>query len=264
MEAYGRTSNNNTSEGEVPLLDISLFEYGCDLIEGRRYYRMTVQVRVPDGVTFLWRVQRRLCKLRAGLHDVVKACLGDDAYGQHFHPEWRFPSHGSVPGTTERLKAWLKRLAQLISEKKVPEDVVARTLAFFVAPSFAPLELLKLATPWAYLVEEETLTLATYWLGSPIIGNPAGTCSFSPDSPNGSLEDARNEDYRIAMTTEELEDANLQRVRIQTAKLQRELYNLETVASFDQDFDPNGFAGSCDSGCVCGLHTDGCEYIDAR
>merc|ERR1711890_172880 len=113
----------------------------------------------PEEIDIIWRAQRRLCTLREGLRDDVKTRLGEEVYVEHFHPDYRFASYGHFPGTTQRLNAWLKRLASLINERKVPEDVVARTIGFFVAPSFSPEELLRLkpTVPWAELLEEEKL-----------------------------------------------------------------------------------------------------------
>mmetsp|Transcript_8539 Transcript_8539/g.22040 ORF Transcript_8539/g.22040 Transcript_8539/m.22040 type:complete len:344 (+) Transcript_8539:69-1100(+) len=91
----------------------------------------------PDVAPPLWhmecRTSVRLAQLRVGLHDLVKKQLGS-AYGRHFHGI-PFAHRGAPPGTTARLDAWCRRLAERINDKAFPPCLAAAALRFLRAPS---------------------------------------------------------------------------------------------------------------------------------
>lgn len=82
------------------------------------------------GRRVAWRAPRRLTQLRDALHGPVKALLGGEAYEQHFR-EAPFAKHFGPKGTTERLRVWLAKLAELVNGGALTPDLVAWTLAFF-------------------------------------------------------------------------------------------------------------------------------------
>eukprot|EP00933_Yihiella_yeosuensis_P043451 TRINITY_DN38245_c0_g1_i1.p1 TRINITY_DN38245_c0_g1~~TRINITY_DN38245_c0_g1_i1.p1 ORF type:complete len:396 (+),score=73.54 TRINITY_DN38245_c0_g1_i1:154-1188(+) len=86
-----------------------------------------------------WEAPRRLCHLRADLHDRLKydmeASQASQAsqYSSIFEGK-PFALHGAPKGTTARLSAWLQALAKAINEKQATPAQAAATLHFFYAP----------------------------------------------------------------------------------------------------------------------------------
>lgn len=79
-----------------------------------------------------WTCQKSLSELRSKLHDHVKKELGTD-YKTHFQ-DTRFAHHGGLPGTTKRLDAWFKTLANVASEGHLKNDLLAVFLDQLQAP----------------------------------------------------------------------------------------------------------------------------------
>eukprot|EP00931_Biecheleriopsis_adriatica_P073641 TRINITY_DN47884_c0_g1_i1.p1 TRINITY_DN47884_c0_g1~~TRINITY_DN47884_c0_g1_i1.p1 ORF type:complete len:203 (+),score=46.95 TRINITY_DN47884_c0_g1_i1:55-663(+) len=120
---------------EEPLLTIEL--QGHSEVNGHTLYEMHCRhcwvikgQEQPNQLT--WTARARLADLRAQLHDPIKEELGSQ-YGKFFHGV-SFASHGGVPGTTNKLKAWLARLASTISAGETTPSIVCRTLRFLQAP----------------------------------------------------------------------------------------------------------------------------------
>jgi len=86
----------------------------------------------PDGRK-TWSVKRRLEHLRTHLHDRVKADLGQETYDRRFGST-RFAHRLGVPGTTERVNAWLATLAGHVNAGRVPPMVCAQLMRFLAAP----------------------------------------------------------------------------------------------------------------------------------
>lgn len=79
-----------------------------------------------------WTCQKSLSELRSKLHDHVKKELGTD-YKTHFQ-DTRFAHHGGLPGTTKRLDAWFKTLANVANEGHLKNDLLAVFLDQLQAP----------------------------------------------------------------------------------------------------------------------------------
>lgn len=79
-----------------------------------------------------WTCQKSLSELRSKLHDHVKKELGTD-YKTHFQ-DTRFAHHGGLPGTTKRLDAWFKTLANVANEGRLKNDLLAVFLDQLQAP----------------------------------------------------------------------------------------------------------------------------------
>lgn len=82
-----------------------------------------------------WRVRRRLSQLRECLHEGVRRELGA-AYERLFEGS-TFARRGGLPGTTARLHAWCVVLAEAINTGCAPPALVALTLEFLHAPTWA-------------------------------------------------------------------------------------------------------------------------------
>ena len=70
---------------------------------GHTHYHLSCTLNSPrgDSWSIAWSVPRQLSQLREGLHDPVKAALGDKAYAWHF-AKAPFASRLGPPGTTSR------------------------------------------------------------------------------------------------------------------------------------------------------------------
>lgn len=79
-----------------------------------------------------WTCSKSLSELRSKLHDHVKKELGTD-YKTHFQ-DTRFAHHGGLPGTTKRLDAWFKTLANIANEGQMKNDLLAVFLDQLQAP----------------------------------------------------------------------------------------------------------------------------------
>lgn len=77
-----------------------------------------------------WCAKRRLQHLRLLLHDPVKDQLR--SYSKHFSGA-RFASYMGVPGTSERLTAWLAALSACINSGGCPPGLTAQVLQFLEA-----------------------------------------------------------------------------------------------------------------------------------
>eukprot|EP00929_Paragymnodinium_shiwhaense_P116889 TRINITY_DN8689_c0_g1_i2.p1 TRINITY_DN8689_c0_g1~~TRINITY_DN8689_c0_g1_i2.p1 ORF type:complete len:218 (+),score=34.41 TRINITY_DN8689_c0_g1_i2:94-747(+) len=135
LEAWKR----RRASREDPKLFISRFGYDPQEDEAEEEARPLLQVTVPghheeDGHTLyildcsiicqglpytdkdprlLWRCSRRLCDLRDGIYSFVKSTLGE-VYTVRFR-ETPFAKRGGLPGTTDRLKAWMTTLAHCMN-----------------------------------------------------------------------------------------------------------------------------------------------------
>lgn len=80
-----------------------------------------------------WPAPRTLAQLRAQLHDAVKLWMGEANYAAAFAGA-PFARRGGPPGTTGRLRAWLERLAEVVSAGRAPPLVAALVLEFLAVP----------------------------------------------------------------------------------------------------------------------------------
>eukprot|EP00929_Paragymnodinium_shiwhaense_P122934 TRINITY_DN9625_c0_g1_i2.p1 TRINITY_DN9625_c0_g1~~TRINITY_DN9625_c0_g1_i2.p1 ORF type:complete len:257 (+),score=32.90 TRINITY_DN9625_c0_g1_i2:77-847(+) len=77
-----------------------------------------------------WRISRRLCWLRVEVHDQVKSMMQDmkgTSFEDYptFFKDCNFAHHGGLPGTTKKLDAWFRRLAEGVNKRIVPPRVAA-------------------------------------------------------------------------------------------------------------------------------------------
>jgi len=102
---------------------------------GHTWYQVQCSLAVGEELGnehLQWPCMRRLVQLRRGLHNPIKAELGD-AYIQHYNGT-PFAKIGGPKGTTSRLQQWLSTLARIINQGKVPPSVVNIALRFFFSP----------------------------------------------------------------------------------------------------------------------------------
>eukprot|EP00929_Paragymnodinium_shiwhaense_P121913 TRINITY_DN94350_c0_g1_i1.p1 TRINITY_DN94350_c0_g1~~TRINITY_DN94350_c0_g1_i1.p1 ORF type:complete len:285 (+),score=54.65 TRINITY_DN94350_c0_g1_i1:149-1003(+) len=80
---------------------------------GHTYYLLRCQLWRPGGHTaaMVWKGQRRLCHIRAGIYSAVKQDLSRESYERCFG-ESRFAHRFGPPGTTGRLRAWFQALTR--------------------------------------------------------------------------------------------------------------------------------------------------------
>eukprot|EP01062_Namystynia_karyoxenos_P063405 TRINITY_DN56207_c0_g1_i1.p3 TRINITY_DN56207_c0_g1~~TRINITY_DN56207_c0_g1_i1.p3 ORF type:complete len:237 (+),score=37.05 TRINITY_DN56207_c0_g1_i1:117-827(+) len=79
-----------------------------------------------------WVLPRRLADIRSQLHGPVKEALGAE-YPRIFHTT-RFAQYGGIPGTTERLNAWLRTLFAAIRGGRLQGRGLAAVAAFLARP----------------------------------------------------------------------------------------------------------------------------------
>jgi hypothetical protein len=94
------------------------------------WYLIECELTLDDSKKLEWPAPRRLVQLRE-FHDHVKSTLGDATYKTIFGST-PFARHGGMPGTTDRLSAWLRSLASDLA--RVPPSLAALTLQFLEVP----------------------------------------------------------------------------------------------------------------------------------
>lgn len=100
---------------------------------GHTYYNIECTILCIGESCLSWRVPRRLCDLRARLHDPVKQALRNDIYSEYFGAT-PFARSGGMWGTTARLDAWCKSFAHCFNSGQVPPLLLAMVLRFLHAP----------------------------------------------------------------------------------------------------------------------------------
>merc|ERR1719291_1159778 len=119
--------------GGGPLPQLLVEVEGHEEGRGHTWYVLGCSLGEAGAARRTWRVRRRLAQLRDVLHSSVREALGSDMYGELF-ARTPFASRGAPTGTTERLRAWCKTLANCINDGKAPPMLVALTLQFLQVP----------------------------------------------------------------------------------------------------------------------------------
>lgn len=134
---HGIASTSSPDEARYAGLTLQLDLWWHSEQKGHTWYAVgchLVAEEEPTTPNRHWTVERRLVHFRELLHDPVKSELGSRVYAQHFG-DTPFASHGAPVGTSDRVKAWLQVLANLINNQQVPAQIAARTLRFLEAQS---------------------------------------------------------------------------------------------------------------------------------
>lgn len=116
--------------------EISLSVTGHSKASGSTHYDVECSLAVRGhwhSPYLAWHAKRRLAHLREGLHDPVKQMFGQSEYKTHFHGA-PFAHGYAVPGTTARLNAWCRRLANVVNASLVPPSLVAAVLRVLGVP----------------------------------------------------------------------------------------------------------------------------------
>eukprot|EP00927_Polykrikos_kofoidii_P015162 TRINITY_DN16726_c0_g1_i1.p1 TRINITY_DN16726_c0_g1~~TRINITY_DN16726_c0_g1_i1.p1 ORF type:complete len:365 (-),score=63.90 TRINITY_DN16726_c0_g1_i1:65-1159(-) len=119
---------------------LSVVVAGHEEVLGHTWYVLACTLELPktDSVVTAcsqldWKAERRLVQLREGLHDRVKALLGETQYGLIF-ADARFAPKGGLPGTSMRLNAWFAALTTAINTCRGPPSLTALTIQFLNIP----------------------------------------------------------------------------------------------------------------------------------
>jgi len=137
LGSYGFFSSDagnwSKAENDISQLDLDVLSHHEE--DGHTYYTILCRLRglEGDGWTLEWEPKRRLAQLRDSLHDPVKESLG--GLYDHYFAAARFALRGGLPGTTDRLQAWCRVLANCISNCLVSPGTVATTLLFLQPPA---------------------------------------------------------------------------------------------------------------------------------
>lgn len=138
--------------------------FQSESLEGHDYTRVECSVILRESKDSAmwkctWRIQRRVSTIREDLHAVVKRALGDANYDELFHPDYPFLRQGgvNVPFNTWRLEAWLERLGEIISQRKLNPTDVRVILSNLVNPSFSQDEFAAFGEKKPWCIDEKTL-----------------------------------------------------------------------------------------------------------
>eukprot|EP00747_Dinoflagellata_sp_TGD_P170022 gnl/TRDRNA2_/TRDRNA2_200486_c0_seq1.p1 gnl/TRDRNA2_/TRDRNA2_200486_c0~~gnl/TRDRNA2_/TRDRNA2_200486_c0_seq1.p1 ORF type:complete len:285 (-),score=45.67 gnl/TRDRNA2_/TRDRNA2_200486_c0_seq1:27-785(-) len=101
-------------------------------VKARTMYILSCQFL---GVVGPWYCSKRLCDLRADLHDQVKVALGP-VYQMCF-ADTPFAHRGGVPGTTARLNAWFRTLDRMMNRGELEVQLCVLVLRFLETPRCA-------------------------------------------------------------------------------------------------------------------------------
>mmetsp|Transcript_149610 Transcript_149610/g.480202 ORF Transcript_149610/g.480202 Transcript_149610/m.480202 type:complete len:609 (+) Transcript_149610:2046-3872(+) len=139
LKPYGfRASSAKEWQGQASTLSIRV--YGHSVIRRHTYYHLDCTLAAYLGSTSpallqgdaCWQCGGRLRDIRVGLHDLVKRELGR-TYSAKF-AGIPFARRLRPSGTTARLDAWFRQLAQLVTSRALSPAAVAATLRFLGAP----------------------------------------------------------------------------------------------------------------------------------
>lgn len=113
-----------------PRLSITMCEHRE--VDNHTHYDFKCRLESDQGVLD-WKGSRRLNQLRSDLFNPVVDLLGTSSYAQLFR-EVPFAMRGGVPGTTQRLSRWLRRLADCVNQGHVSPALASRILQFLGTP----------------------------------------------------------------------------------------------------------------------------------
>ncbi|CAE8715894.1 unnamed protein product [Polarella glacialis] len=104
--------------------------------QGHTLYEMECELKWDDPSCELrileWKFRARLADLREKMHETVKKDLGGK-YSRFFGAT-QFAQHGGMPGTTERLKAWMKSLARCTNNGQLSPEALTVVLRYLRIP----------------------------------------------------------------------------------------------------------------------------------
>ncbi|CAE8614547.1 unnamed protein product [Polarella glacialis] len=116
--------------------EITLNMTGHSEHEGHTLYEMECELKWDDPSCELrileWKFRARLADLREKMHETVKKDLGGK-YSRFFGAT-QFAQHGGMPGTTERLKAWMKSLARCTNNGQLSPEALTVVLRYLRIP----------------------------------------------------------------------------------------------------------------------------------
>lgn len=123
-----------------PVLSLKL--EGHTEVDGHTMYKILCEIRStpqsgPNSASsahdIVWTRQARLAELREQLHDPLKDARPEEY--KHIFRNTPFASHGGIPGTSDRLSAWMATLASsLNTSPSVPPTFMSLILRFLQAP----------------------------------------------------------------------------------------------------------------------------------
>mmetsp|Transcript_22235 Transcript_22235/g.66788 ORF Transcript_22235/g.66788 Transcript_22235/m.66788 type:complete len:245 (+) Transcript_22235:67-801(+) len=138
LETYGYIARDSLEWWDAPLPELTLQVRGHEKVGKHSYYAVDCSLSRPgqwQSPYLTWRSSLRLTHLRAGLHDRVKQELGD-SYKKCFDGV-HFAHRYALNGTTARLDAWCRKLANSITAKQATPAVAAFTLQLLGVPDSA-------------------------------------------------------------------------------------------------------------------------------
>mmetsp|Transcript_66680 Transcript_66680/g.208631 ORF Transcript_66680/g.208631 Transcript_66680/m.208631 type:complete len:267 (-) Transcript_66680:120-920(-) len=141
LETYGYIARDSLEWWDAPLPELTLQVRGHEKVGKHSYYAVDCSLSRPgqwQSPYLTWRSSLRLTHLRAGLHDRVKQELGD-SYKKCFDGV-HFAHRYALNGTTARLDAWCRKLANSITAKQATPAVAAFTLQLLGVPDSAAMD----------------------------------------------------------------------------------------------------------------------------